>query len=312
MKIKNKPIKKNLTYAFMPMLAYVGIELLVSIVYVFLVAFPKLAKEISSGNILNMEGVDAVLSEIMVSDSMLLLVMVNVAVLIYALRSFIRSESFSFDRRYENSITLSDVGKMVVMAVGLYFSVNIVMTVLVQIFNGLGVSMDELNQTVNGMADMNMLMTVFAVAIVAPIVEEVLVRGLIFNRFRAIGSPAFAICMSAFIFSAMHFPMIVQCVYTFAVGAVFAWAYYKYENILIPIILHIIYNMCSFIFMIEPVYMFFSTFGGIVVFYFAGVFMTFLGIKFIKDKKRPPLREEYRAIVLKEAMEEEEDGGDLV
>lgn len=307
MKIKTKPIKKNLSYAFMPMLAYVGIEVLMTVVYVFLIAFPKLSSAIASGEVVNIAQMEMLFSEILASDSILLLIIVNAGVFIYALRSFIRSESHAYDRRYENKITVSDVGKLAVMAVGMYFSVNIVMTVLVGIFDSLGVSMTQLNDTVTGMVDMNMPLTIFSVVIVAPVVEELLVRGLIFNRYRAVGSPAFAICMSAFIFASMHFPVIVQCVYTFAVGAVFAWAYYKYENILVPIILHIIYNMCSFIFMIPVVSAFFSTFGGIIVFYLLGVGLTVAGVKFIGNKQRPDVKEEFREAVRKE--DAEDDGG---
>ncbi len=306
MKIKQKPVKKNLTYAFVPMFAYVGIELLMIVVYLLLMAFPKLAKEVSSGNILSMDMASEVLAQILASDSMLMLLMVNVGVLAYALYSFMRSESFAYDRRYKNRIYPSDILKMAVVSLGLYFSVNIVLTVLVQISRQLGMSMDELNQSVSGMVDMNVFFALFIVVIVGPVMEELLVRGLIFNRFRAIGSPAFAIGMSSLIFASMHFPVIVQCIYTFAVGAVFAWAYYKYENILIPIILHIFYNMCSFIFMIEPINMFFSTFGGIVVFYFLGVALTALGIKFIRNKVRPEMKEEYMEVALNEQNDAED------
>lgn len=310
MKIKPRPVKRSLPHAFMPMLAYVAIELLVSFAYVFLVALPRLAEYMTTEGVADSYTMGMVMTEIISSDSVILLLMVNAAVLVYAVRSFVASEGREFDGRYENRITLADVGKMAVMAVGMYFAVNIVMTILMQFVDALGLSMNDLDNTVQGMLSGDMWLTLFAVVIAAPVVEEFLVRGLVFNRFRVTGSPAFAICMSAFVFSAMHFPMIGQCVYTFAVGAVFAWAYYKYENILIPIILHIIYNACSFIFMIEPVAVFFSTLGGVVVFYLLGAVLTTVGVGFIRKKERPSLKAEYMNTAA-EGSSDEASGGDM-
>ncbi|MBR6801948.1 MAG: CPBP family intramembrane metalloprotease [Eubacteriaceae bacterium] len=307
MKIKPKPIKMTLTSCFMPMFAYFGINILVSVAYVFLIAMPKLSDTISLSPPSNMAEVDIMFNEILSADSVLLMMLVNIAVLIYAVRSFVRSEGYVFDRRYENRFSVKDILMMAVTALGMFFAVNIVMTVITRLFSSMMDSMDELNTTVGAMVGEGVWLTIIVVGILAPVVEEFLVRGLIFNRLRKIGSVPFAIFTSSFIFASMHFPMVAQCVYTFAVGAVFAWAYYKYENILIPIILHILYNMCSFVFMIPQVGLMFMGLGGLLAFYFMGVGLTYFGIRFLKNKPRPEVKEEFRELVRAEELLDEYD-----
>ncbi len=312
MKIKEKPIKKTMSHAVMPMLAYVLIEVLMMVVYVFLVSFPKLEELISRSNGITMEEAVLLYENILSGDSVLIMLLMNVGVLAYALNSFVRSESFSYDRRYENKITIRDVLMLSITAVGLYFAVNIVITVLVQMFSGLGSSMNELNTTVGGLIETDLTMSIVVVGLLAPAVEELLVRGLIFNRFRKIGSVSFAMLSSAMIFSGMHMPMIIQCIYTFGLGVIFAWAYYKYENILAPIILHMVYNMCSFMFLIEPVGAFFSTLGGLLVFYALGVGLTWIGCKYIKRKVRPRMKDRYAELLpARESAEEAADMDDF-
>ena len=86
----------------------------------------------------------------------------------------------------------------------------------------------------------------------------------------------------------------------------FAWAYYKYENILVPIILHIVYNLASFVFMIEPVVAFFSTVAGVVVFYIMGVGCILVGAKYIHKKERPELVTKYIEVELPAGMSVDE------
>jgi len=310
MKIKQRPMKRTISYAVMPMFAYFGIDFLVTLIYVFLVAMPKLSDAIALNASITQDDMMLIYNDILASDAVKLMCAVNAGVLVYAVRSFMIREGQAFDKRYENRICLKDVLMLAVMAAGLYFAVSVVLTIITPLFSMIDDSMQQLNETVNVFVSTDMLLSVFVVGVLAPIMEEFLVRGLVFNRLRKIGSVPFAIFTSAMIFSVMHLPMVGQAVYTFAVGAVFAWAYYKYENILVPIILHILYNMCSFMYVIEPLNTFFSTIAGMLVFYALGVGLTFFGCKYIKEKKRPELREEYAQIARTEEINEEsEDKG---
>lgn len=79
------------------------------------------------------------------------------------------------------------------------------------------------------------------VAIVAPVIEELIFRGLIFHGFRRIYSPTKAIFMSALLFALFHlnpwqFPA------TFLLGLLLGWIMYRTSNILLAIIGHSINN----------------------------------------------------------------------
>jgi len=234
------------------------------------------------------------------------LVLLNAMVITYAVWSFSKRESVFFDKRYDNKLNAKDIIHLVILALGLYFGVNIVITIIVPLFGGLQSSVTELNDMVYTMVGTDLVFSVLVIGILAPVAEELLIRGLVFNRLRFSGTIPFAVFTSALVFSMMHLPSIIQSIYTFGVGAVFAWAYYKYENILVPVILHVIYNLASFVFMIEPLVNFFSTVGGLFVFYAVGVGAILIGIKYINKKPRPEIIQKYIEVEIPEGMSEDD------
>lgn len=79
------------------------------------------------------------------------------------------------------------------------------------------------------------------VAIVAPVVEELIFRGIIFQGFRRNYKPFTAILMSALLFALFHlnpwqFPA------TFVLGLLLGWIMYRTDNILLAILGHSINN----------------------------------------------------------------------
>lgn len=81
---------------------------------------------------------------------------------------------------------------------------------------------------------------------IAPVVEEIIFRGILQKSLCKIKSPLFAILISAFLFSLTHYE-IYRILLTFCSGLLFGYVYYKYGSILIPILGHSFWNILGFI-----------------------------------------------------------------
>ena len=90
------------------------------------------------------------------------------------------------------------------------------------------------------------LISIFAISITAPIVEEYLFRGILLKGFIKRHRKWFAICFSAFIFSVIHLnPW--QAVPAFAFGIIAGLMFYRNEKLWMVIFAHASYNSMSFI-----------------------------------------------------------------
>lgn len=93
----------------------------------------------------------------------------------------------------------------------------------------------------------NVYLQIFSAAIVAPVLEELFFRGLIFKRLRKDCGVILSIAVSSLFFGIFH-GNLVQFVYASILGALLAYSYEKYKTILVPIIFHIGANMLAVIF----------------------------------------------------------------
>lgn len=87
---------------------------------------------------------------------------------------------------------------------------------------------------------------VIAAGIVGPIAEEMVFRGLLYNRIKKISGVIVAAVLSSIIFGVYHKNWI-QAPYAMIIGLVCVYVYEKYNSIIAPILLHISANMFSLI-----------------------------------------------------------------
>lgn len=87
-------------------------------------------------------------------------------------------------------------------------------------------------------------MLVITTAIIAPISEEFMHRGVVYNRFKRICPSVLAAIISSLIFGIIHMNF-VQGPYAFLVGLAAVYVYERYKSIIAPIILHITANTVS-------------------------------------------------------------------
>lgn len=88
----------------------------------------------------------------------------------------------------------------------------------------------------------NVWVRIAAVAFFGPAVEELVMRGLLYQRLRTMMRPAAAILWSSLAFGIFH-GNIVQGVYAFLVGLFFAWLMEHSQRILVPMVGHIAANL---------------------------------------------------------------------
>ncbi|WP_419748896.1 lysostaphin resistance A-like protein [Clostridium perfringens] len=103
----------------------------------------------------------------------------------------------------------------------------------------------------------NPILAFISVAILAPIVEEIIFRGIIFNEAAKYKGGAFPIIISALLFGLAHMQPI-QIVYAFIVGLIFGFVYSKTHSLPIVMFLHMLNNLLTLF--PEP----FSTFISII------------------------------------------------
>lgn len=85
------------------------------------------------------------------------------------------------------------------------------------------------------------IFSLISVVLISPIAEELIFRGIFLNKLRLIVPTIFAILISALLFASLHgFGSIISA---FVFGIFMALLYLKTDNILVPILTHVLNNL---------------------------------------------------------------------
>lgn len=87
--------------------------------------------------------------------------------------------------------------------------------------------------------------TLISVVVLAPILEELIFRGRLYNLFGRSASPLFAVSLSAIAFGIVHFHPIVV-IEAILSGFILSYFYLYKRSIIIPIILHVLNNAMAY------------------------------------------------------------------
>lgn len=107
-------------------------------------------------------------------------------------------------------------------------------------FNMLTINIQEENPLTN----LNIILLISYVVIIAPIFEELLFRYIALKDARKNYQDKIAILIISIAFALMH-TGIINIIYTFLLGIILSFIYIKYKNIIYPIILHASANLMS-------------------------------------------------------------------
>ena len=132
--------------------------------------------------------------------------------------------------------------KILLICFGAGYAGNLIGTVLLGFWNSFTSNSvgNELQEILYGI---NPLMMFICVAVLAPILEELLFRKLLIDRLRPFGKIV-SVFLPAFLFALFHMSA-TQLVYAFTVGAVLAYLYYETGNYWLVVFVHGLFNFVS-------------------------------------------------------------------
>ncbi|MEM9191434.1 MAG: CPBP family glutamic-type intramembrane protease, partial [Myxococcota bacterium] len=104
---------------------------------------------------------------------------------------------------------------------------------------------DMIGTTLTGGGAIGFTLLFLAVAVVGPVAEEVVFRGVLLPWMGRYVSPAWAIGLSSVLFAVLHSHYGLRMLGIFAIGAALGWARYRTGGLKIPILLHMTVNSVS-------------------------------------------------------------------
>ena len=209
--------------------------------------------------------------------------------LIIKFRTKIFQTKYNRDYLKKRKISFSEVLKLFVVGIGLMGLINItvaLMMYLSKFFPQIVSSLEVYNKASEELMKGNMMLSILAITIFAPISEELMLRGTLFTENERLLPYKWAIILNGIVFGVFHFNLF-QGAYALIGGIVICAVYYYTESIYASILLHMINNTFSVVISSnEAVVQSFSSIFGIVML----VCMVLMFV-FLKDfKKKRELR----------------------
>ncbi|MBQ5731463.1 MAG: CPBP family intramembrane metalloprotease [Bacteroidaceae bacterium] len=146
---------------------------------------------------------------------------------------------FSFGKQPFRQVS----GKVMLLSIMLVFAAMFAFNVLAQ---ELGLP-DELSEVIKQVS--NNVLGCISIAVLGPILEEVLFRGAIQGYLMRKYNPTVGIVVAALVFGLIHMNPI-QIFYAFCLGLVFGWMYYRTRSLMPVIIGHVLNNSLAVVTMI--------------------------------------------------------------
>lgn len=217
-----------------PLLIHVGVTFLLAFAYIFVGIFLVAVQSAGGG-----EGITftEVMNSYMENALYLLLAASVICIPVFALlfRGDKKKEQTVKER--ETSITAWIV--LAVMGVALCVSLNALIG-----FSGLEKLSQKYQQVAETLYSGGIFLELLTVGILGPVCEELIFRGLMFQRLCGYVKPVIAVLVSALMFGIYH-GNLVQGVYAFILGTVMALCYLRFQTLWASIVIHVMANITS-------------------------------------------------------------------
>lgn len=128
---------------------------------------------------------------------------------------------------------------VVVMAAAMCIGLNNLI-----LLSGLSAGDEAYEEMLTAMYNPPVAVQLVCLGILTPVCEEFVFRGLMFKRIRERSSFVHAALYTAFVFGFIHM-YLVQMIYAFVMGLMFAYVYEKYGSVKAPVIAHVTANILS-------------------------------------------------------------------
>ena len=121
---------------------------------------------------------------------------------------------------------------------------NVLMAVAVSAISFPDAWMNEYNEAVTSIVEADTAITIIFTALLAPICEEIVLRGLVHTRLKKAVPTFAAMLVSSWVFGMMH-GIRIQIIYAALLGLLLAWIFEKTGSLFAPILFHIGFNTCG-------------------------------------------------------------------
>lgn len=98
-------------------------------------------------------------------------------------------------------------------------------------------------------SDIPLIIQILTTGLMGPILEELLFRGIVFNRLRQMTSLNKSTLFTSILFALFHLPNVVNAIYAFILSFILIKVYLKYNTIKTPIIIHVFANITTCIYL---------------------------------------------------------------
>lgn len=225
-KMKSKAIK-NMGYVFLALFTFIFSVVLLEVNSVFVDGLMKNFLQINPVNLKNYTNWVEIIVYI-----------INISILTALFLLFFRKENKGL-----KSIESRAVLKSFLYALA-FGGITLICFGIVDLIPSLSEPMKTFEDTTNSMVVGSPILVFITTAILAPIEEEIIFRGIIYNAFAKVRKGAFPVIASAILFGLIHV-IFVQVVYTFFMGLITALVYEKTKNLSYPILIHAFANGIS-------------------------------------------------------------------
>jgi len=222
-------------------LMYIGIQTVVVFLYLFVLGFGmamQLAIEnIASGEVLQVENIDIegmseqLLSQFDIKVPLVISIFITLFVLFLIMKTeWAENKFWSF-----NKIKFYPVFLCVVLGIFFNFFTVGAMNLM---------PLREQEQNLYNMLGTNLTFEIISIAMLTPILEELIFRGIVQKRLTLKMRISSALILQALIFSFFHFNLL-QGVYIFVLGIIIGMIYIWFDSIWYSVLIHGVYNATS-------------------------------------------------------------------
>ena len=154
-------------------------------------------------------------------------------------RMFMEGKTYSFKGISKN--TSATIGGVVLFCIGMQYVSIYLMNALASAFPSWLEEYEAIMESAGFEDEMTIALALYAL-LLGPVVEELIFRGLTLSAAKKVMPYYFAIIVQALLFGAFHMNAIQSC-YAFVLGLGLGYIMHLYDNILLTIAIHIIYNI---------------------------------------------------------------------
>lgn len=226
---------------------YLMVQFIVSFVMTSVVSARMAMETIALGQELDNQALyQQVYARIMELSTLMVLISGIVTLVIYWIVFLIRKKKF----RKEVVIEKIDTrGILPIILLGM--ALNIVIALVLDLIPFPQSWIDSYTMNSGSLGEGNVIVNWISVVFMAPVLEEIVFRGLIYTRLKK-GMPTLvAAVLSALLFGAMH-GTIIWFLYAFVLGLILVWCFERFHSLTANILLHGVFNLMGQVLSIMP------------------------------------------------------------